>query len=446
MKSSAKKIVASLLAGVMAMSAMACGTSDDSTSEAQASETSSDEEQVTISIAWWGGDSRHELTQEVLDLYTELHPNVTFETSPSGWDGYFESLSTQAASGTMPDIVQMDYLYISTYANNGTLADLGPYIENGTIDTSNIDESLLASGQIGDSMAGLVISTSVLSVSYNPTVLAEAGIETPTTDWTWSDFADYCEAIHETTGGFGATFDPVADTNIFNYWVRENGGQLFSDDQTTLGYDDDQIFVDYVNYWKDLMDEGAFPNPDQLSSILEAGDTGLPIVTDEAGFQCGWSNYPTIVSEVNDSLELITPPNADDDQGDGLWLKPGMFFSITETSEVKDEAAEFLNWFVNSTEAAEILGTDRGTPVSSEIRDYLKENGSLSEKQQEMFDYVDIAAEVAGETPAPDPEGISEVNAALKDAAVSVFYGTSTAEEAAATFRETANEILARNN
>ena len=87
------------------------------------------DDQVTIKITWWGGDARHEATQKVLDLYTESHPNVKFEAIPAGWDGYFEKLSTQAASGSMPDIVQMDYLYISTYAKNNSLADLSEYVD-----------------------------------------------------------------------------------------------------------------------------------------------------------------------------------------------------------------------------------------------------------------------------------------------------------------------------
>ncbi len=50
----------------------------------------------------------------------------------------------------MPDIVQMDYLYISTYAKNNSIADLTPYIEDGTIDTASIDENLMKSGEIGE--------------------------------------------------------------------------------------------------------------------------------------------------------------------------------------------------------------------------------------------------------------------------------------------------------
>ena len=89
---------------------------------------------MTIRITWWGGQSRHEYTQQLLDKYTELNPSVHFQATPSGWDGYFEKLATDTATGGMADIVQMDYMYISTYAKNGSLADLSSYSSDGTLD------------------------------------------------------------------------------------------------------------------------------------------------------------------------------------------------------------------------------------------------------------------------------------------------------------------------
>ena len=53
---------------------------------------------------------------------------------------------------------------------------------------------------------------------------------------------------------------------------------------------------------------------------------------------------------------------------------------------------------------------------------------------------------MAGETPAPDPTGMSEVNKAFADACNAAFYEQMSPEEAAASFRKKADEILSRNN
>ena len=77
-----------------------------------------------LSGAWWGNQTRNDLTVKALDLYTEQHPNVTFETEPSSWDGYFDKLSTQAATGSLPDIYQQDYGQIRSYYDQNLMTYL----------------------------------------------------------------------------------------------------------------------------------------------------------------------------------------------------------------------------------------------------------------------------------------------------------------------------------
>lgn len=451
MRKGMKGLAAVCLAAAMALSMAGCGSGNTASSSgsgpaSSANPSSGGGEPITLKITWWGSQSRHEYTQKLLDLYTKSHPNIKFEASPSGWDGYFDKLSTQTASGSMPDIVQMDYLYISTYAKNSSVTDLQPYIDDGTIDVSSIDEALLNTGKINGKMVGLVLSTSVLAFGYNPDVLAKAGVTEPTSKWTWDDFIAMNKTIKEKAGiADSAALCPVYDTNLFNYWVRQHGEKLFSEDNKSLGYKDDKLFVDYLKMWKGMMDSDIVPNPDEYEQIQTLGLEAGPVVTGDAAFTQNWNNYSTLAAKANDKLKIVTPPLADSDSK-GLWLKPSMFFSVAETSRYKKEAAEFLNWFVNSEEANDIIMAERGTPASSKIRDYMVSSGKMTRQMKEMFQYVDDVKDLTGETPPPEPVGMSEVSKAFKDIAYSAFYGQATPEDAAANFRKQADEILARNN
>lgn len=405
-------------------------------------------ESVTLKFSWWGNQNRHDYTQKILDKYTELHPNITFEAMPSGWDGYFDKLSTQAASGSMPDIVQMDYLYITTYAKNNSITDMQPYIDNGTIDVSGMSEEVLNTGRIDDKLAGIVGSTGTLAVGYNPDVFKEAGLEEPNQsgNWTWDDFVDTAKKIKDTTGKLGVTSTGVVDdTNLFNYWVRQHGEQLFSDDNRSLGYKDDKIMVDYLNMWKDLMDAGAAANPDEYAQIQTLGQETGPVVTGDAGMINENNNYASKMSSRNSNLKVTTPP-VNSTNTKAMWNKPGYFLCISETSKVKDEAAAFINWFLNSEEANDIMMAERGVPSVSNVREFLINSGKMDEKQKEMFEYADTVLEFSGKAPAPDPIGIAEVGESFKNSAYKAFYGQISTEEAAANFRKEADEILARNN
>lgn len=346
----------------------------------------------------------------------------------------------------MPDIVQMDYLYISTYAKNNSLADLSEYVDSGVIDTSTIDKNIMKTGDSNGKTVGIPLSTTALAVTYNPTVIEQAGAEVPSDDWTWDDYITLNEKVAKSTGkpsALAATAGIFGDVNIFNYWVRSQGESLFNEDGTALGYDDDKITSDFFDMWKKMADDNVAPDADEQTQIASLGKEGLPIVTDEAATDIEWNAFPTTVSSANPNLKLAVMPNAKDS---GLGLKPGMFFSVSETSKVKEECAKFINWFVNSNEANEILLGERGTPVSSDVRDNLIERDKLSEQQKEAFEYTDKVSAVVGETPAADPSGIAEVNEAFASAGNSVLYGQLTSKEAAKQFREKANAILERNN
>ncbi len=459
MKKRMKRLVSLFLTGAMVFGLTACGggnaggdsgsnsSSEGEQQESGGSEASGGDEKTTIKITWWGGDSRHEYTQKLLDLYSEENPNVTFEATPAGWEGYFDKLSTQAASGSMPDIIQMDYLYISTYAKNNSLADLSEFIDSGVIDTSNVDEATLNTGLIGGKMAGIVAGTNALAVTYNPDVLAEAEVEAPADDWTWDDYVELNTKVTEKLGkesALTATIGPFGDMNFFNFWVRQHGETLFTEDGTGLAYEDDAILADYFQMWADMIEKDVAPDPDEQSQIASQGIETLPVVTGDAGTTLEWNTYANKVVSSNDKLKLAMMPGAA--ENNAIWMKPGMFWSVAETSEVKEECAKFINWMTNSEEANDIIAAERGVPISSSIREYMTGSGNMSDAQVEMFEYIDNVAEIAGACPAADPSGIAEINEAFANAGNSVAYGQATSEDAAKTFREKATEILERNN
>lgn len=404
-----------------------------------------DAEKITIRIAWWGDSGRQKLTQQVLDLYEEEHENITFEPVVSDWDGYFDKLAIQTASGSMPDIVQMDYMYINTYTRNRSLADLSEYIEDGTIDISLIDRDLLDTGEVDGRITGIPFSTNIMAVGANPSIFEEAGIALPESGWTWNEFKEAVETIYEKTGKLGVAVSPVEDVNILQCWLRQNGEELFRSDYQGLDCDDSTLAA-YLDFFKELMDSGAMPDPDEYAKIQTLGIQNGPVATKDAAMILEWHNYGVKIEEQNDEIEMLPMPTIEKDGRSGLWQKPGMFFSVSDTSAAKDVCAEFINWLINSEEANLLLRGERGVPASLEMREVMLESGELTPQQEKMYAYIDEMASLCGETPPPDPTGLGQINDALKNTAYEVFYGQTGSDEAVKKFRTQAEEILKENN
>lgn len=413
-------------------SGSANGTSEDSSKP------------VTLTIAWWGSQSRHDYTKKLLEDYTQLHPNVKFQSTPLGWDGYESKLSTEAAGGSMQDIVQMDYSFISTFSQNNSLANLQSYVNNKTIDMSSVDKNLLASGKINGKLTNIVISTTAMAISYNPDVWAKAGLSAPKDNWTWEEFENDMITIHQKAGVYGETELYTTTMNeMFNYWLRQYGKTLFSSDGKKLGYTDDKMFADFVNVIKKLQDEQAAPNPDQENQITAKGKEARPVVTGQAGAIFDMSNYPTIVSASNPNLKLVMLPN-NESKTKPMYIKPGMFFSVSNSCKNKTAAAEFINWFINDINANKVINCERGVPVSSKIRDEMK--SSVNAQTQEMFDYIDKVSADSSAIDPPSPTGAAEVQSDLSNEISAVLYGKKTAEQAASAFRTEATSVLGRNS
>ncbi len=396
-------------------------------------------EKITIRFAWWGGQPRHDYTTKVIEMYEKENPNVNIEPEFANWDDYWKKLAPQAAANQLPDVIQMDMAYLSQYGEKGQLEDLTPYLDNGTIDTSSIPENNISGGKIKDSLYGLPAGVNVLSVISNDRLVKEAGIEMDSQTWTWDDYEKIALQLQEKLGVYGSNGMHPPDV-FFPYYLRTQGERFYNQDGTGLAYTDDQFFIDYFERQLRLIDADASPTPDEQAQIKGMEDDF--IVKGATGFTWNYSNQYLAFSQLtDDSLTINFPPEQETESA--LFLKPSMLFSIPKSSKVKEEAAKFIDYFVNNIEANKIIKGERGVPVSTEVSDAIKPE--LSESETKIVEYVESATQHASQADPPDPIGSAEVMKALKDVSDQILFKQIKPEEGAKKFREQANEILGRN-
>jgi multiple sugar transport system substrate-binding protein len=99
-----RKWLTAVLACTVAFSLAACaggnGNSADptSTSTSNGGAATDKPKNVTLRMAWWGGQPRHDYTLEVIKMYEAQNPHVKIEPEYANFDDYWKKLAPQAAA------------------------------------------------------------------------------------------------------------------------------------------------------------------------------------------------------------------------------------------------------------------------------------------------------------------------------------------------------------
>ena len=404
------------------------------------------QEKITLRIAWWGSPTRHELTIEVIELYEELNPNIEIEYSPQNWNDHWAGLAEQADEGELPDIMQNVYERIEEWVDNDLLLPLDGYIEGGIIDTSAISDSLLEGGKVDGEIYGINLGNNSEAIALNVGLFEEAGIDLPATDWTWNEFEEIAMKLHEELGVVAIEANITSPNLWKSYYLGCCDQWIFRDDGGALGYEDDQPLIDYFDMLLRLQEAGAMQSYEENVATGGQGLLDTLIARGRAAMGYFWSNQIVAVWDAaSDDTEYVLHPLPRPDGGQSQnYIKPSMFFSITKHSEHPEEAAAFIDWFVNSIEANEILSAERGVPTSSVVREELLPN--LGKAQTEMFRYLSLIEEDNSAIRPPDPVNGAEVvnNVFYQFFVDPVMYGLASPAEAVADMREEANRVLSQ--
>ncbi|MFV0632927.1 ABC transporter substrate-binding protein [Demequina sp.] len=428
---------AGLAVGALALAACSsdpeepAGTSDTTGTETPAGE------QVEIRFSWWGSDARHELTQQVIDLFEEKNPDITVTPDFTDWGGYWDKLATTVAGGDTPDVMTQEERYLTDYAHRGVVADLASL----DIDTSKIDASVLTSGTIDGQLSGISTGINAYVIVADPQMFADAGVEMPDdTTWTWEDFKNIATEISEALGdGMYGIQDYGGNEAGFNIYARQHGQSLYADDGS-LGYEDDVL----AQWWQDQADlraSGAMPDAARSVEIAEGGPEQSLLGTNTGAMGFWWTNQLGAISEAaGRDLVLLRPPGESEFERTGLYYKPAMFYSIAKDTEHPEAAARFVDFLLNDEEAGALILSDRGLNANTDVRAAVADKLSPLEQQAAEF-LAAIGPEIVDGPPAP-PTGAADVPEITGRINEQVLFDTLTPADAAAQWRIEVESVI----
>ena len=459
-----KKLVASLLAGMMVVSLAACGSNGNSSDDTKAAdngstkaETEADskgetengdsDEEITMDFAWWGNQTRTDNTTAALDLYHEQHPNVTVNGMAYQWSDYWTVLATQTAGDALPDLIQQDYAYIDQFVQADDLLDLTPYVESGALDISKISDNILETGKIGDGLYALCAGVNAPAMLYNKTLTDSLGIEIPD-NMTMDQFREISKEIYEKSGvraqyGYGNSENPLT------YWIRSKGYTSFFGTDS-LAYEDASEMEDYYQYLIDGVAEGWLMDTAIYGDVDVTSVEQNPLVYYTSENNQSWNTntfsnlFVAYSNAAPEGVELGMTTWASDDPAASNYEKPSQFFSVTTDAEDPDAAVAVLNYLINDLEGNKLLAAERGVPANSDVASAMEDIIGT-----EIVSYMsDVVANNCSPIFDPLPNSSSEViNTVIQELSEKALLSgtTTTAAELAEELFTRSNEIMSGN-
>jgi pectin-derived oligosaccharide transport system substrate-binding protein len=423
-------ITAALVSVILPVGAVACAKKEDNTAGQAA-------KKVELSVLWWGGAARQDLTNKVLDLYTSKHPNVTFKRVSQDWNGYYDRLESVIASGEPADMFQLDDNALTDYANRDIAIDMSSYMgPKKVIDTSRFPESLVEYSKVAGTLRATPIASNTQSVFYDKTLLQQDGLPEPQIGWTYEQYFAWAAQITAKSGGkapFGM-MDASGSIKVFWSWLRTQGKEVYNGNK--LGFEAADV-QRWFEMWANARKGGALASPDLVHTANSNSLATQLVVTKNAGASFMWSNQLAEAQKATDHQLGITSYPGDPK---GQWARASMYWAISKASKNAAQVADVINFFVNDPAAGAILGTERGLPANLDIRTQIA--SSLSPAMQTTMRFETELLPKLGTAPAPPPKGHSSVEPLLTAAAENVLYGRNTIQQATDVFMKQAAQAL----
>jgi multiple sugar transport system substrate-binding protein len=404
-------------AGIVAVAALALsGCSADSADESGP---------ATITYTnFISNDGNEENLQTIVDAFEKENPDITVEVTTLPYADYGTALQTDLAAGTVSDVFDIEYANYAQYQANGVLAELP--VEN----PDAYRQSLLEAYQTDGTQYALPSSFSTVVLYYNSDLFDAAGLDYPTSDWTWSDEQAAAEKLTDAASGVWGDHQPVSFYEFYKV-LAQNGGEFLDDSGTKVAFNSPegieaaQWLVGKSGTVMPTIEQGQ-GTPDFDTNLFKDGKlamlhTGIWVFGAVADVPFGWDI-------------AVEPGNTE--QASAVFSNA---VGVSSGSKHPEAAAKFAE-FLTSSDVMVQTRLDSGwelPPISDEaqLATYLEKGDPAN--RQAVFDSLDGIA-----LPPVVAEGQQEMQDIMTEELVEAQAGRKTVEEALSSAEERIDAVI----
>ena len=286
-----KRILAIALAAVMTLSLAACGAKEETpaTSSTPATSTPAAEKvELNVIAAQYGTQTADWWANFVKEFNAE-YEDINLTVDVVSWNDIYTVVNTRIANDEAPDILNIDVF--ADYQADDLLLPAQDYVSEETY--AKMYPSFLEQSVVDGTVWAVPDLASARALYYNADLLAEAGVEVPTT---FEELTAACQKIIDHFGGevypWGIDMTTDEGQAAFAYYTWNNGGGFVdADGNWTLNSPEN---VEAIEYAVNLVKSG-YTNSDpatqtryDLQDLFGAGKLAMVI---------GPNSIPTYISD-----------------------------------------------------------------------------------------------------------------------------------------------------
>ena len=383
--------------------------------------------------------------QPAIQALDDAHPEWVIQLEPIPQGSETERITTELAGGGLPDVLRIQGSLVQEWIRRSAFLDLTQRIADAHLDLADFYAGPLDQFRWQDKVWGLSDTASPEIVFYDKKVLADAGVEPPTDQWTVDDMRT--AAIRLTVDNSGrhpgdAGFDPAhierwgwnGGVTYYwqNAWIQDRGGELCANpDCTTMSFTD-PADVAAFQWWVDLIqkDHATLYDP------YGGSQTGVPGDPFISGKSAMGSNGTFAIGQLDAAGTIDYGMAAPLRGSDGVRRTPlsSSGYVVAATSTHPDQAWALVQALLDPTFLTKTWG-EPGHAVPARR----SASGSIPEKGRDAI----LAAMEVGQVFRPYTAGAGAAYSQTIDLFTQMNTGTLPIPEALAQIEAAANAALA---
>lgn len=381
------------------------------------------EDGARLRLAWWGGQTRHDMTMEAVDIFEEL-TGIPVDIEFYSWDDYFTMLATQAAAGMLPDVMQHVVAQSRSYYDANLILNLQPWVDAGVLDLSDYEEGLLGFGRFGPNRDVYFVPTggNVRAMLVNMDAIREANMEIPI-PFTYEDLFNMNVHMWDTVGMHGSMWFGL------NQYFRPSFFTL--NENQDFAWTVDEIY--YIFDWARRGDEAGFATTPQQRDERTGGAEDTHFATGDQWFEVMPANATAGVLSVIDFEAQFFPMPVHPSFPQPFEFAPTMYWTIAANTQFPNAAIQLMDNLLHNYEIMSMFITDRGMPGSQRVRDMI--NPHFGEGARLLAQAIEVNSQHGLINPVwhgfVDPPWTGAVNAVIQQHIEYVTYFAMTPREAA---------------